>query len=58
MEEREKGMCLTLMKQQYMNTFNLEKGAAIDAFDKMMDQYDEFFQEQQEQVKEKMEVLL
>ena len=41
-----------------MNTFNLGGGAAIDAFDQMMDQYDEFFQEQQEQVKQKMEVLL
>ena len=41
-----------------MNTFNLDKGAAIDAFDKMMDQYDEFFLEQQEQVKQKMDVLL
>ena len=41
-----------------MNTFNIDKGAAIDAYDNMMDQYDEFFQEQQEQVKQKMEVLL
>ena len=47
-----------MMKDQYMNTFNLQGGAAVDAYEKMIEQYDEFFEEQQQVVKKKMEVLL
>jgi hypothetical protein len=43
LEQRHKTMCLSFMKDHYMNTFNLTGGAAIDAYEKMMEQYDEFF---------------